>query len=214
MLDLWGTLQTKVIRLEAAMMLLAGTTAGLAGLIGWLVTRPMPIYYIPATGAPGLLRSGEVSEALASDVGQQLVLLLGNVTPVTVAAAHQGVEKFLHPTLLLPFRVQAAREREVMATQDISSQLSCTGATAIRGDQQWQIVLSGVRRVYVGALPVRDEDVQAAVTLASVHPSPLNPYGLVVTELRITPALAEAGPAERVAVAGVGGRRRWGGGQP
>jgi hypothetical protein len=44
----------------------------------------------------------------------------------------------------------------------------------------------------VGKTPIRDEEVQATLTLLPVLPSPLNPYGLVVTALQLTPPLAPA----------------------
>ena len=78
-LDLWSHLQAKALRLEAACVLLASTTAGLALLTGWLVTRPASIYYIPASVGPGLLAPGEVPDALARDFAQQLVLLLASL---------------------------------------------------------------------------------------------------------------------------------------
>jgi hypothetical protein len=40
------------------------------------------------------------------------------------------------------------------------------------------------------------------VTLLPVRPSVLNPYGLVVTDLRVTPALVQTAGSGRVAVSG------------
>jgi hypothetical protein len=211
-LDAWGMLQAKTIRLEAATLLLVLTTAGLAAVTGWLVLRPPPIYYVPTTVGPGLLRPGEVPEVLATDLAQQLVLILYNVTPATVAAAHQTMEKYLHPTLLTPFRVQAEQERQRMATEDLSAQLSIRAAQVTRLPDHQQVSLAALRRVYVGKVPIRDEDVEAVITLQPVRPSVLNPYGLVVTDLRILPPLVDPGSAVRMASAH--GRRRGLGGQP
>jgi hypothetical protein len=52
--------------------------------------------------------------------------------------------------------------------------------------------VQALRRIYVGKTPIRDEEVQALVTLLPVLPSPLNPYGLVVTALHLTPPLVPA----------------------
>jgi hypothetical protein len=196
-LDYWGTLQAKTLRLEAATLLLALTTMGLAVLIVWLVTRPTPVYYVPASGGPGLLHPGEIPEALAADLAQQLVLLLYNITPATALAAHQAVEKYLHPTVLTPFRVQAERERQAIMADELSAQLAIRAVQVMHTPDQQQVTMTAVRRVYVGKLPVRDEEVEAAVTLLPVQPSVLNPYGLVVTDLRITPRLASATVARR-----------------
>ena len=189
-LHIWGHLQAKALRLEAACVLLAGTTAGLALLTGWLVARPAPIYYIPARVGPGLLASGEVPDALARDFAQQLVLLLGNVTSATAADAHAAVAKYLHPQLLLAFQTQMARERERLRTDEIATQLAVRSATVTTPGRPHTVTVTALRRIYVGKTPIRDEEVQATLTLLPVLPSPLNPYGLVVTALQLTPPLA------------------------
>ena len=200
-LDTWGLLLTRCLRLEAATLVLACTTTALAGLTIWLTTRPLPIYYVPATLGPGLLRPGEIPDALADDLAQQLLLLLYNVTPATAAATHQLVEKYLHPTLLAPFRVQAEQERQGIATAELSAQLSIRATQVLRQADSRQVTLAALRRVYVGKLPVRDEAVEAVVTLLPVRPSVLNPYGLVVTDLRVTPALVQTAGSGRMAAA-------------
>jgi hypothetical protein len=192
-LDLWSHLQAKALRLEAVCALLASTTAGLTLLTGWLITRPAPIYYIPASVGPGLLAPGEVPETLTRDFAQQLVLLLGNVTPATAADAHAAVAKYLHPQLLLAFQTQMAREREMLRTDEIATQLAVRSATVTTPGLPQTVTVTALRRIYVGKTPIRDEEVQAALTLLPVLPSPLNPYGLVVTALLLTPPL---GPAE------------------
>jgi hypothetical protein len=191
-LDLWSHLQARALRLEAACMLLALATVGLAALTGWLLLRPTPIYYVPATVGPGLLHSGEVPATLAVDFAQQLVLLLGNVTPATAADAHTAVAKYLHPQLLLPFQTLMARERELLHTDEIATQLAVRSATVTTPGRPQTVTVQALRRIYVGKTPIRDEEVQATVTLLPVAPSPLNPYGLVVTALHLTPPLVPA----------------------
>jgi hypothetical protein len=191
-LDLWGHLQGKALRLEAVCVLLASTTAGLALLTGWLVTCPAPIYYIPASVGPGLLAPGEVPDTLAVDFAQQLVLLLGNVTPATAADTHAAVAKYLHPQLLLPFTTQTAREREMLRTDEMATQLAVRSAAVTTPGVPRTVTITALRRIYVGKTPIRDDEVQATVTLLPVAPSPLNPYGLVVTAVQLTPPLAPA----------------------
>jgi hypothetical protein len=191
-LDVWGHLQAKALRLEAACVLLALATVGLAVLTAWLLLRPAPIYYVPATVGPGLLRPGEVPDTLARDFAQQLVLLLGNVTPVTAADAHTAVAKYLHPQLLLPFQTAMAREREILRTDAMATQLAVRSAAVTTAGVPRIVTVMALRRIYVGKTPIRDEEVQATVTLLPVAPSPLNPYGLVVTALQLTPPLVPA----------------------
>jgi len=196
-LDLWGTLQAKALRLEAAVVLLALATCGLTGLTVWQATRPVPIYYIPATGGPGLVQPGEVANAMVVDFAQQLVLLLANVTPQTVAAVHREVVKYCHPQFLPQFQAQAEREQALIKEQQLSSQLSIREAVGTIAPPYRQVTIAALRRVYVGKLPVRDEEVRAEVILLPVRPSTLNPYGLVVTGLRLTPLAGPEGSARR-----------------
>lgn len=196
-LDFWGHLHAKALRLEAAVLLLALVTCGLTGLSVWQATRPLPIYYIPATGGPGLVAPGEVAPTLVVDFAQQLVLLLANVTPQTVVAVHRDLLKYCHPQFLVPFQAQAEREQALITAQQLSSQLSIRDAVSTATPPYHQVTIRALRRVYVGQLPVRDEDVQAEVTLLPVRPSALNPYGLVVTALRLTPLASPEPPARR-----------------
>jgi hypothetical protein len=197
MLDLWGTLQAKVIRLEVAVVLLACATAGLMGLTLWQATRPVPIYYIPASVGPGLLTPGDIPDALAAEFAQQVVLVLYNITPATAEAAHEAVARYFHPRLLLAFEVQAERERQAIRDEAISSQLSIRASAVHREGEQRRVTVSALRRVYVGKLAVRDEEVEAEVALLPVRPSVLNPYGLIVGELRVTPSLTPQATARR-----------------
>jgi hypothetical protein len=195
-LTLWGHLQARALRLEAVCVLLAGTTLGLTALTVWLATRPVPLLY-PTTAGPLLVVPGAVPDTLAVDFAQQLVLLLGNTTPATAADAHAAVAKYLHPQLLLPFQTAMARERELLHTDEMATQLAVRSATVTTPGVPRTVTVLALRRIYVGKTPIRDEDVQATVTLLPVAPSPLNPYGLVVTALHLTPplVLAEARPA-------------------
>jgi hypothetical protein len=194
-LDLWRTLQAKALRLEAAVVLLALVTCGLTALTVWQATRPVPIYYIPATGGPGLVPPGEVANAMVVDFAQQLVLLLANITPHTVAAVHREILKYCHPQFLAQFQAQAEREQALITAQQLSSQLSIREAVGTASPPYRQVTIAALRRVYVGKLPVRDEEVQAEVTLLPVRPSALNPYGLVVTGLHLTPLAGPEGSA-------------------
>jgi hypothetical protein len=177
-------------------MLLAGATLGLTSLTVWLATRPVPLLY-PTAAGPLLVRPGAVPDTLAVDFAQQLVLLLSNVTPATAADAHAAVAKYLHPQLLLAFQTQMAREREYLTTDAIATQLAVRSATVTTPGRPQTVTVQALRRIYVGKTPIRDEEVQATVTLLPVVPSPLNPYGLVVTALQLSPPLvpAETRPA-------------------
>jgi hypothetical protein len=119
------------------------------------------------------------------------------VTPATAADAHAAVAKYLHPQLLLAFQTQMAREREYLTTDAIATQLAVRSATVTTPGRPQTVTVQALRRIYVGKTPIRDEEVQATVTLLPVVPSPLNPYGLVVTALQLSPPLvpAEARPA-------------------
>jgi hypothetical protein len=195
--DLWGTLQARALRLEAAVALLALVTCALTGLAVWQATRPVPIYYIPPGGGPGLARPGEVPDTLVVDFAQQLVLLLANVMPPTVATVHREVSKYLHPQFLLQFQAQAEREQALIKEQQLAVHLSIREAHSHAVPPYRQVTIAALRRVYVGKLPVRDEEVQAEVTLLPVRPSALNPYGLVVTGLRLTPLETPDGSVRR-----------------
>jgi hypothetical protein len=91
--------------------------------------------------------------------------------------------------------MQAEKERQAIRDEAISSQLSIRASAVRREGEQRRVTVSALRRVYVGKLAVRDEEVKAEVTLLPVRPSVLS---LVVVELRVTPSLMPQATARRV----------------
>jgi hypothetical protein len=90
-----------------------------------------------------------------------------------------------------------ARERELLRTDEMATQLAVRRATVTTPGVPRVVTVQALRRIYVGKTPIRDDEVQATVTLLPVASSPLNPYGLVVTQL--TPPLVPAeAPAARL----------------
>lgn len=189
-MDLWGTLQAKRLRLEGAVVLLALLATGLFGLTLWIVGRPVPVYYVPVGSGPGVLLPGELPDTLVAHLAARLLNSMYNVTPPTVAPAHQEVERYLHPRVLGTWRAQAAAEQQFIQERDISCLVSIRDTTVqvLPGGGR-RVTLAALRQVYVGKVLVRAEDVQATVQLSPVPPGPLNPYGLVVTLLELTPPL-------------------------
>ena len=85
--------------------------------------------------------------------------------------------------------MRAELERQLMAAEDLSTQLSIrhTVVRRVRGGHAAQV--DAVRRVYAGMRAIRDEDVGATLLFRQVQPSPLNPWGLALVRLEFTKPL-------------------------
>ena len=190
MINVFGQGEVRLLRLETATAILALGCLVLSLLLGWQATRGLPVCYGTASVAPGLVVPHEVPEAHVRALSEQVVLVLYNITPATAQAAHERVAPLLHPNLLRTFSVRAELERQLMAAEDLSTQLSIrnTVVRSVRGGHAAQI--DAVRRVYAGMRAIRDEDVGATLLFRQVQPSPLNPWGLALVRLEFTKPLS------------------------
>lgn len=190
MINVFGHGEVRLLRLETATAILALGCLVLGLLLGWQAMRGLPVCYATASVAPGLVVPGEVPEAHVRALSEQVVLVLYNITPATAQAAHERVSDLFHPSLLRTFSVRAELERQLMAAEDLSTQLSIrnTVVRQVRGGHAAQI--DAVRRVYAGIRAIRDEDVGATLLFRQVQPSPLNPWGLALVRLEFTKPLS------------------------
>lgn len=191
--DLWGGLTAKVARLELAVGALSLTVLLLGGTIAWSVLQGLPVYFIPP-GGPGVARPGVVPDVVATDYATQWLERRYTFTPATLKAAQHAVQSALHPTLLVAFTVQAEREHALVKAHQLSSQLTVESATVQgRDGAQVAVALAAKRAVYIGGRQVREEPVQATLTVVPWLGRG-RPAGLAVAQIRITPALTVAGP--------------------
>lgn len=190
MISVFGQGDVRLLRLETATALLALGCLVLSLLLGWQAARGLPVCYGTASVAPGLVVPNEVPVAHVRALSEQVVLVLYNITPATAKAAHERVSPLLHPNLFRTFSVRAELERQLMAAEDLSTQLSIrnTAVRRVRGGHAAQI--DAVRRVYAGMRAIRDEDVGATLLFRQVQPSPLNPWGLALVRLEFTKPLS------------------------
>ena len=194
MLKIFGEGEVKALRLETATGLLAFGVVVLAGLLAWQSTRALPVCYGTASVAPGLVVPNRVPETYVRTLSEQVVLVLYNITPATAEAAHDRVQHLLHPQLAVGFNVRAAIERDLMKSEDLSTQLAIRHTEVGRSRGLHAARIEVVRRVFAGALAIRDEELEARLRWRQTQPSGLNPWGLVLVELTFTkPLSAETG---------------------
>ena len=193
-MNIFGEGEVKALRLETATGLLAFGVLLLAGLLVWQSSRALPVCYGTAAAAPGLVVPNQVPEVYVRALSEQVVLVLYNITPATAKGAHDRIQHLLHPALLNGFNVRAKLERDLMAAEDLSTQLSIRNTDIGRSRGMHAARIQAVRRVYAGALPIRDEELEARLRWRQTQPSSLNPWGLVLVELTFTkPLSAETG---------------------
>ena len=178
-----------MLRLEAACGLLAHAAVLLIGLVIWNRVAGLPVCYGTASVGPGLVVPGEVPDEHVRALSEQIVLVLYNNTPATVAASHERVAQLFHPRLLNVFRVRSEREARLMAEHDMSTQLSIRNTVVGRFRGAPAARIDGLRRVYAGSLLLRDEELGALLRFEKVQPSPLNPWGLALSGLEFTEPL-------------------------
>ena len=190
--NLWGGLTAKVARLELAVGALSLTVLLLGGSVAWSLYQGLPVYFLPP-GGPGVARPGVIPDTLATASASHWLERRYTFTPATVKAAHADIQAALHPSLSVAFKAQAEREQALVKEHQLASQLTVDSAT-VQGREGPNVVVTLVatRAVYIGGRQVREEPVQATLTVAP-WPGGGRPSGLAVTQIRITPALTVAG---------------------
>jgi hypothetical protein len=190
--NLWGGLSAKIARLELAVGALSLTVLLLGGSLVWSRYQGLPVYFLPP-GGPGVARPGVIPDTLATAYASHWLERRYTFTPATVKAAHADVHVVLHPSLGVAFQAQAEREQALVKEHQLASQLTVDTAT-VQGREGTSVVvtLAASRAVYIGGRQVRDEPVQATLTVAPWHGGG-RPIGLVVSQIRITPTLTVAG---------------------
>ena len=192
--DLFGTGEVRVLRLETATGLLSVAVVVLIGMLMWQRLSGLPVCYGTAEVAPGLIVPNEVPDAYVRALSEQVALVLYNNTSETAEAAHARVAQLMHPQLLGVFKVRMEYERELMRENNLSTQLSIRNTVTGRAGAVYGAQVEGLRRVFAGTLPIRDEDLGVTLRFQRVQPSPINPWGLSVIGLEFSqPLRAETG---------------------
>ena len=190
--NLWGHLAAKAARLELAVGLLSLTVLLLGGTLAWYAWHGLPVHYIPP-GGPGLSQPGVIPDAVATDYASRWLTTRYTFTPATVKAAHAQILTALHPTLTVAFTAQAEREAALVKEVQLSTQVMIATATVTRRmPQEVTVRLEARRTIWIGGQQVRDEPLQAELTVLPWLAAGA-PAGLVVVRVTMTPTLSASG---------------------
>jgi hypothetical protein len=190
--NLWGHLAAKAARLELAVGLLSLTVVLLVGILAWYAWHGLPVHYIPP-GGPGLSQPGVIPDAVATDYASRWLTTRYTFTPATVKAAHAQILTALHPSLTVAFTAQAEREATLVKEVQLSTQVMIATATVTRRmPQEVTVRLEARRTIWIGGQQVRDEPLQAELTVLPWLAAGA-PAGLVVVRVTMTPTLSASG---------------------
>ena len=192
--DLFGAGEVRVLRLETAAGLLSLAVVVLTCMLLWQKLSGLPVCYGTAEVAPGLIIPNEVPDAHVRALSEQVALLLYNNTSETAEASHNRVAQLFHPQLLGVFTVRMEHERALMKEHNLSTQLSIRNTLVGKSGSVYGGHVDGLRRVFAGTLPIRDEELAVSLRFQRVQPSPVNPWGLSIIGLEFSePLRAETG---------------------
>ena len=191
-INLIGHQQARLARLELAVAALSLSVLLLVGVGAWYAWQGLPVYYIPP-GGPCVSQPGVIPDAVATDYASRWLLARYTFTPATVKVAHAAILQALHPSLTVAFKAQAEREAALVKEAQLSTQVAILTATVIRRTaQEVTVSLDARRTIWIGGQQVRDEPLQADITVVPwlAHGQP---GGLVVSRVTIAPALSASG---------------------
>jgi hypothetical protein len=190
--NVWGHLTARTARLELAVGALSLSVLLLVSVGTWYAIHGVPVYYVPP-GGPGLAQPGVIPDAVATDYASRWLRSRYTFTPSTLKTAHQEMLAALHPSLTVAFQAQAEREAALVKAHQLATQVAITTAIVTRrAPEQLTVTLEARRTVWIGGQQVREEPLQAELTVVPWW-SQGHPAGLVVSKVVITPALSASG---------------------
>ena len=190
-------LHVRILRLEMVLFLLVLCLGGLVAFQFWLSAQPTPVCYGTAAVAPGLVRPNEVPEVLLSSLGEQVALVLYNVTWRTAERAHARIRDLVHPAYLLDYDTRRRKERELMGDYAVSMNYALSSVEVGRVDQRHAVRVNGFRSIFAGSVLLKREDVSVILHFEKAYPSAVNPYGLVLVRLRLSKEMEIEGRRRR-----------------
>ena len=132
---------------------------------------------------------GEVPEEMIVGLSEQIVLTLYSNTTSTVEAAHERIRRLVHPRAIPGYDAVRSLEREIMFSNRLATQIMITRTQVGFSGGNLAARVDGVRRVYAGAVVLREEELGAIVHFVQATPSEMNPWGLLITRLTFTEPL-------------------------
>jgi hypothetical protein len=190
--NLWGALSARIASQTVVIGLLSGALLLTTGTLAVEHWRGTPIHFLPP-GGPGVSVPGIIPDAAATDYASRWLMRRYTFTPTTVKAAHAEVASGLHPALSLAFEAQARREAVLVKEAQLATQVQVREAAVSRRSAGQVVVhLDAVRTVWIGGQQVREEPMQAEITLAPWYTGD-KPVGLVVLKVSLSPALSVSG---------------------
>jgi hypothetical protein len=191
--DLLGYQQARLARLEVAVGVLSLSVLLLVSVGAWSVWHGLPIHYIPP-GGPGISQPGVIPDVVATEYASRWLTARYTFTPATVKTAHAAMLQALHPRLTVAFQAQAEREAVLVRDAQLSTQVGIQQATVTqRAGHDVTVHLTALRTIWVGGQQVREEPLQADLTMVPWW-SQANPAGLVVARVTIVPAFSAVTP--------------------
>jgi hypothetical protein len=164
--NLWGALAAKIVSQQCVIGCLSLALAFVGGAYAWDTYQGKEVYFVPP-GGPGLARPGVIPDAAASDYASRWLMRRYTFTPATIKAAHAEIGATLHPSVTVTFEAQAKREAVMVKETQLATQVQVTETTVSRrAHGQVVVALQGIRTVWIGGQQVREEPIQAEMTLA------------------------------------------------
>jgi hypothetical protein len=163
-----------------------GLALGILALVGLLIyqgLRPRPIYYVTAT--QGVAEPGYVPDAVVEGFAARVVGLLANLTPATAATGYDQSRRFLAPKLLDLVHAQAQEDIKRITEQHLATSFAVHETKVEPDGNSWRVSLRGTRQSWSRSQFLGEDRMRYTVEVSRAPASELNPWGLLVSTLRL-----------------------------
>jgi hypothetical protein len=155
----------------------------LTGVLGYMATRPKPIYVIPTMEA-GIVYPKGLPDSAVSAFAASWILDWTNFTPVTVNDAYKRAQRLMSPGLLSKTMVRLNKDLEEVKNNNISSLFSLDQDPKVqREGSRYEASISGQKVMYVGKENITTEKMMYRIFLKKINPTDTNPQGLIIEDV-------------------------------
>ena len=182
----YGRAEESNVKLHFALVLVSGVAVVLLIALVVLAVRPKAIYYIPGAVSTGISSPNEVPKASVESFATSWLMNWTNFAPETIVSIYERSVIYMAPGLLAKTRTQLRSEIDKVKTDRLSSiyTLSAQPTVETMKSGAFEVVFEGQRGVYMGKEQMDVNKVRYSIAVDRVPPTTINPYGLVISDIK------------------------------
>lgn len=181
----YGRAEESNVKLNLALLIVGAVAIILVFAVIYVASRPRPIHYIPGAISAGVSYPDQIPKSSVVSFATSWLMNWSNFSPETVESVYARSIIYMAPGLLSKTRAKLSSEIQQVHSDRISSIYTLMqDPTVLESGHGFDVSFAGKRGVYMGKEQLSIQDVQYVVSIERVPPTDVNPYGLLINDLK------------------------------